>query len=249
MATIIVKNITANPLPLDNLSVENRILSPGVDVDLTLYNKVYEIQTDPQLQQYIAAGYCTLNDGTRDLTQEEATNVATPVVSTANIYNFTEAPEKIEIAGNDLFLVEDSQDAYRKKKVKSSNIIFLGAGTLVYSPIRLVETGIVYTSSNDPIVLFGMEFTAAEDGNYEIEFNGQFACLKGKETVYIAVYLDDTFLEDTVRVVEADSYVIGQTEALLANVNAGQIISIQWVTSKQKRVVAAARSLKVSRYV
>lgn len=247
--TIIVRNITAGPLYLDNLSVENRVLLPNVDVNLTIYNRVYEIQSDPQLQQYIIDEKCVLNDGTRDLTQDEAINVAEPVISTANIYKFTEAPEKLELSDNDLLLAEDSEDNFKKKKIKAANIVFLGDGTLVYAPIRLVETGIVYTSSNDPIVLFGMEFTADENGNYEIEFNGQFACLKGKETVYIAVYLDNTLLEDTIRVVEADSYVIGQTEALLENVNVGQIISIQWVTSKQKRVVAAARSLKVSRYV
>lgn len=249
MSIIKVRNVTENPLPMDNLNVENRTLPPEVDIELTLYNKVYEIQSDPQLQQYIEEGLCILNDGTRDLTQEEATNVVAPVISTANMYDFTEAPEKIDVTNNDLFLIEDSEDDYKKKKVRSESILFLGEGTIVYTPERIVETGIVYTNSTDPILLHGMYKEIEEAGNYEIEFSGQFACLKGWEVIMLALYVDNEIVPDTRRIIEAESYVAGLTDALIPNVQQNQIIHVRWWTDRGRKVIAEARSLKVSRYV
>ena len=249
VTTIIVRNVTTSSLYLDNLNVENRELPPGIDINLTFYNKVYEIQSDPQLQQYIENNQCVINDGTRDLTQDEAMNVVAPVISTASIYNYTEAPEKIDIHDNDLFLVEDSEDEYKKKKVRSENILWLGSGTIVYSPERIVETGIVYTDSRKPILLHGMEKKVEEDGNYEIDFSGQFACLRGWEIVMVALYVNDDMVPDTRRIIEAESYVAMQTGALIPNAKKGQLIHVRWWTDRGRDVIAEARSLKVSRYV
>lgn len=249
MATIIVRNITAAPLPLDNLNVENRELPPGIDVNLTAYNKVYEIQSDPQLQGYIAAEQCLLNDGSRDLSQTEALNVAAPVVSTASIYSFFDAPEKELVDAEDIFLVEDSKDGWRKKKVQSSNVIFLGAGSIVYTPERFVETGLAYTKSQEPILLHGMEKLVEEDGNYEVEFSGQFAAYRSGEVVMVAIYVDDEIVPWTRRAIEADTYVTVQTDALLTDLQSGQIISVRWWTYRGRQVITEARSMKVRRYV
>jgi len=246
---IFVRNETAAALPLDNLIAEYHMLPPGVDVELTLYNNVPEIQADPQLQQYVASGDCTLNDGTRDLSLEEALNVCAPVVSTASIYDFNSAPEKSIVHGNDLFLIEDSEDGFKKKKVKSEYVIFLGAGTIVYTPTQITETGIVYTKSKNPILLHGMETTIENEGNYEIEFSSQFACLKGWEIVLVAIFVDDTMIADTRRIIEAESYVAVQTEALIPNAAIGSNIHVRWWTDRGRSVVAEARSLKVRRYV
>lgn len=249
MATIIVRNVTAAALPIDNLNVENRTLLPGVDVDLTATNKVYEIQADPQLQAYITTGKCILNDGSRDLSQDESLNVAMPVVSTASIYSFNDAPEKELVDEDDIFLVEDSEDGWRKKKVKSSNVIFVGAGTIIFTPERIVETGLIYTKSTEPILMYGMEKLVEIAGNYEVEFNGQFACLKSSETVFVAIYVDDEMLPETRRIVEAESYVAVQTDAGIPNLQVGQIISMRWWAYRGRKVIAEARSMKVRRYV
>jgi len=249
VATIIARNVTAAALPLDNLTAENRELPPDVDVDLTASNKVYEIPAAPQLQGYIAAGQCILNDGSRDLSQDESLNVAMPVVSTASIYSFNDAPEKELVNEDDIFLVEDSGDGWRKTKVKSSNVIFVGAGTIIFTPERIVETALAYTKSEAPIPLYGMEKLVEIEGNYEVEFNGQFACLKSSETVFIAIYVDDEMLPETRRIVEAKSYVAVQTDAGIENLQVGQIISVRWWTHRGRQVITEARSMKVRRYV
>lgn len=247
--SIIVRNTTTVALPLTNLIVANHELPPGVDVELTLCNKVHEIQSDPQLQQYIANGDCILNDGTRDLSGEEAANVVAPVVSTASIYDYRSAPEKTIVHGNDLFLVEDSEDGYKKKRVRSEYVVFLGAGTIVYTPEQITETGVVYTKAKTPIPLHGMETIVENAGNYEIEFSGQFACLKGCEIVLVAIYVDDVMVPDTRRIIEAESYVAVQTEALIPNAQAGSVIHVRWWTDRGRKVITEARSLKVRRYV
>ena len=249
MATIIVRNITAAALPLDNLNVENRELPPGVDVDLTATNKVYEIQSDPQLQGYLLAGECILNDGSRDLSQDESLNVAMPVVSTASIYSFNDAPEKSLVDEDDIFLVEDSEDGWRKKKVKSSNVIFVGAGTIIFTPERIIETSLAYTKSKTPIVMYGMEKLIEIAGNYEVEFNGQLACLKSSETVFVAIYVDDEMLPETRRIIEAATYDAVQTDAGIPDLQVGQIISVRWWTYRGRKVITEARSMKVRRYV
>jgi hypothetical protein len=249
MTVIIVRNITTEPLPLDNLTVENRVLLPNIDVNLSTSNKVHEIQSDPQLRAYIANGWCVMNDGTRDLSQDEAVNVATTVVSTADIYSFYDSPEKELVAADDIFLVEDSDDGWRKKKVKSSNVIFLGKGSIIYTPERFIETGLATTKSTTPVELHGMSKTIEQDGNYEVVFNGQFACLRSQEVVLIAVYVDNEIIANTRRIIEAESYVVGQTDAALENLVIGQVLHIRWWTERGRSVIAEARSMRIRRYV
>jgi hypothetical protein len=190
-----------------------------------------------------------MSDGTRDLAKQEALNVTTTVISTADIYSFYDSPEKELVGADDIFLVEDSDDGWKKKKVKSSNVIFLGKGSIIYTPERFIETGLATTKSKTPIALHGMSKTIEQEGNYEVVFNGQFACLHGNEVVLIAIYVDNEMITDTRRIIKAESYVVGQTDTAIEGLQIGQVLHVRWWTEKGRSVIAEARSMRIRRYV
>ncbi len=72
-AVIIAENQTAGAIVLDQLAVTVPA-SPGATT-LTDFNRVYEIQGDPELEARILAGDILLNDGSGTLTQAESLNL------------------------------------------------------------------------------------------------------------------------------------------------------------------------------
>jgi|GEM_PF-4232472 len=99
MATVIIaKNQTAGALSLKNLSAPNAEIPASGQVTLTDYNRVYEIQNDPELLGYIDNDQVLLNVDGADLTKAQSQETAQPVsASGKNTLDATAAPG----AGND----------------------------------------------------------------------------------------------------------------------------------------------------
>lgn len=151
---IVAKNNDVVPLKLTNLLAIDRQIPVGGSAELTAYNTIFAIQADPQLATYVTNGKVTLNDGTRDLSADEAIRILTPVVSNTNIYSFNSVTEKTSPVGNDVIIVEDSENQYSKRKVKLSRIVAEGNGE-VNTASNIGTSGVgVYAQKSDVDIQF-----------------------------------------------------------------------------------------------
>jgi len=246
---IIAKNNRNYDLPLHNLSVTDQKIPANGQANLTQHNTIFRIQADPQIRDYLNTGDVTLNDGSKDLILSEAMSVLTAVVSSTSIYKFTEAPEKISAESGDIFLVEDSSDNFSKKKISAENLVFLGAGTIVYAPQEASSTGIAMTVSQTSVPIPEMEIQLSA-GNHIVWFGAQLKIPpSGVQLINIGLYLDETLISITKRVFELKNYYNIQVRTTIENVEEGQTIRAFWSTEKGKHVISEARSLMVHKYV
>jgi hypothetical protein len=125
--TIIAVNDSAGSITFTQLSVPDGQIASGSQATLTDYNSLNRIQDDQELFDYVSGSSLTINDGTVDLTREEALNFLTTVASAVSGSTLSDH-------------ISDSANPH------STSIANIGAGTLAQlntavNDATLIDTG------------------------------------------------------------------------------------------------------------